>query len=265
MNIDRIYQTGDTPKFYVTINDEGANQNAYDFKVKLSWGLSKSSLTINKSDMLVDKGGRWFFKFPTSGVIGKVLAECTYTVHDDDFSKDAGSTDIGSVKGFREEVEISTLCYVTNRPYIPRYINDELAPSKVIYEPVGRNSVASQAMRQWALIEEIAYQSIWEVFGNLGVGIYLNAVDSFCLPVIYRPGLHGYDKMYLEYDGKIVAALPSYSSSGYNIQPNLHLTDYDYISENVAAAMESMVSVELSSSQYELLNFYLIGNVHLFS
>ncbi|MBR2775773.1 MAG: hypothetical protein IKD75_01480 [Prevotella sp.] len=103
MKANDIIQQGTDAKYAISIS--GFNMAADAFDVTLSWGMSGGMTAIRKQDMIQGADGRWYFKFPTSGIIGFVTAECRYNVPDSDY---AG--------GIRMECDRQTLCFVAVTP-----------------------------------------------------------------------------------------------------------------------------------------------------
>lgn len=105
MDIKDIVQQPEDVKYKITITREGFDMNTHDFRVKLSWGLLGHSLTITKDEMFSSENDEWFFTFSSANMFGRVIAECSYDVPDDDFED-----------GFRTEVNRQYLCVVVTLP-----------------------------------------------------------------------------------------------------------------------------------------------------
>lgn len=182
MDVRNIIQQGDVGKYYVDIKDEGVNQDAYDFNITLSWGLLGQTLVIPKSEMLKASNGRWFFTFDSTDMTGVVTAKCEYQVLDNDFSDDYGAR----TEGFRSEVSIDYLCFVTTTPNIRNCkLPNVLTNSSVIYEPVGANSAVSLKEMTMAKIVEMVADYGWSGDDlDISVKIIMAAAGTKCLPVV---------------------------------------------------------------------------------
>jgi hypothetical protein len=107
MKIDktRIVSRGDIAKFKIEITHADFDQQADDFKVVLSWGMVKQTMTIDHKDIIHDEDGNFFIVFDSSDMLGLVKAACHYDVADSDMQS-----------GIREEVNYQWLCFVTADP-----------------------------------------------------------------------------------------------------------------------------------------------------
>ena len=79
-----IFVAGEEAKYFIDINQEGFSMTDDDFEVELLYGMSGKSLKLTKQDMTADTSGKYFFSFPTAGMVGKVTARCTWQVPDTD-------------------------------------------------------------------------------------------------------------------------------------------------------------------------------------
>ena len=102
---ERIVSEGDIAKYKVEITHQDFDQHRDNYKVVLSYGMFKQSVTIEKDDMLVDEDGNIFMAFDTTGMVGLVKATCIYDVEDSD-----------TESGTRQEVNYQWLCFVTKNP-----------------------------------------------------------------------------------------------------------------------------------------------------
>lgn len=80
-----ILQQGEEAKFLISIDCDGFDTETDDFLVTLSWGFDNQSMTITKSQMSPGNYGAYVFTFDTTGMVGKVTAECTYYVPDSNY------------------------------------------------------------------------------------------------------------------------------------------------------------------------------------
>lgn len=105
--MDRKYlvSQGDVAKFQIEITHADFVQQTDDFKVVLSWGMVRQSMTIEHKDILHDEDGKFFIVFDSSEMLGLVKAECIYRVTDSDMEI-----------GYREEFNYQWLCFVTADP-----------------------------------------------------------------------------------------------------------------------------------------------------
>lgn len=109
MDCKNILQEGDEGKYNITIKRQGFLMSRDNFQVKLSWGMLDQSMTIHKNKMLTNEAGDWFFVFDTTGMVGRVVAECSFDIPDEDYPD-----------GFRTEVNRQFLCTVVSYPYPKR-------------------------------------------------------------------------------------------------------------------------------------------------
>lgn len=105
MDKDRIIHQSDTAKFQVEINHPDYDQQTDPFYVVLSWGIPEQVLTIDRSDMVTDEEGHFFMSVSTAAMLGRIKAECHYTVPDSDYAE-----------GTRDKVDIQFLAFVTDQP-----------------------------------------------------------------------------------------------------------------------------------------------------
>lgn len=102
MDATKIIPQGEEAKFLIVIDHEGFDQVEDNFFVTLTWGMSGQSLTIKKADMIPGDEGTFYFTFATDDMLGKVTAECSYLIPDDNFADH-----------FRTEVDRQILCFIT--------------------------------------------------------------------------------------------------------------------------------------------------------
>ena len=105
MDCNFILQQGSEGKYRITFNGPDFHPDVDDFKVVLSWGFRKQSVTIEKSQMEQDYEGKWFFVFDSSEMLGQVMATCTYYMPDGDQGD-----------GIFERTDRQLLCFVTTNP-----------------------------------------------------------------------------------------------------------------------------------------------------
>jgi hypothetical protein len=102
MDKTRIIQQGEEAKFQVQIKD--FDMEANDFSVELIYGYRRTTVTIEKAQML-ENGGLYYIIFDTDGMVGRVTARCTWHVPDTD-----------APDGYREKTDEQYLCFVVTTP-----------------------------------------------------------------------------------------------------------------------------------------------------
>ena len=100
-----LVSQGDVAKFQIEITHADFDQQTDDFKVVLSWGMMRQSMTIEHKDIKHDEDGNFFIVFDSSEMLGLVKAACIYRVADSDMEI-----------GYREEINYQWLCFVTANP-----------------------------------------------------------------------------------------------------------------------------------------------------
>ena len=100
-----LVSQGDVAKFQIEITHADFDQQTDDFKIVLSWGMVRQSMSIEHKDIKHDEDGKFFIVFDSSEMLGLVKAECIYWVTDSDMKI-----------GYREEVNYQWLCFVTADP-----------------------------------------------------------------------------------------------------------------------------------------------------
>ena len=104
MTTKNIIQKGDIAKYQIKIQRDDFDVERDDFSVTLRWGIaSPDSMKIEKTDMYHDEEWNVYFMFETSGMLGKVTAECEYKVPDSD-----------AQGGYRTSVDRQILCLVAD-------------------------------------------------------------------------------------------------------------------------------------------------------
>jgi hypothetical protein len=105
--LDRKYlvSQGDVAKFQIEITHADFDQQTDDFKVVLSWGMVRQSMTIEHKDIKHDEDGNFFIVFDSTDMLGLVKAACHYYIPDSDVKG-----------GTREEINYQWLCFVTVDP-----------------------------------------------------------------------------------------------------------------------------------------------------
>lgn len=97
----KILRRGEEAKCYVNIKD--VEMDDIEFQVELVYGYRRTTILIEKAQMLQDGAGKWFFVFNTDGIIGNITARCTWWLHDTD-CKDSERT----------KVDEQPLCFVAD-------------------------------------------------------------------------------------------------------------------------------------------------------
>jgi len=113
INSKNIIQQGEEAKYRIAIEREGFSMSENPFSVTLKWGMQGRTLEIQKSEMLTDEQGNWFFTFNTADMVGVVTVECAYDVPDSDYAD-----------GYRTEKEQQPLCFVNTSPRMPQMMRD---------------------------------------------------------------------------------------------------------------------------------------------
>lgn len=113
INSKNIIQQGEEAKYRIAIEREGFSMTENPFMLTLKWGMQGRTLTIDKSEMLTDESGQWYFTFPTADMVGVVTVECAYDVPDSDYPD-----------GYRTEKEQQPLCFVNTSPRMPQMMRD---------------------------------------------------------------------------------------------------------------------------------------------
>lgn len=113
INSKNIIQQGEEAKYRIAIEREGFSMTENPFMLTLKWGMQGRTLTIDKSEMLTDESGQWYFTFPTADMVGVVTVECAYDVPDSDYPD-----------GYRTEKEQQPLCFVNTSPRMPQLMRD---------------------------------------------------------------------------------------------------------------------------------------------
>ena len=102
MDNTRIIQQGEVVKFQVQIAD--FDMEANNFRVELVYGYRRTTVTIEKEQML-ENGGQYYIVFDTEDMVGRVTARCVWLVPDTDVQ---GSE--------REKTDEQFLCFVVTTP-----------------------------------------------------------------------------------------------------------------------------------------------------
>lgn len=113
INSKNIIQQGEEAKYRIAIEREGFSMTENPFMLTLKWGMQGRTLTIDKSEMLTDESGQWYFTFPTADMVGVVTVECAYDVPDSDYPD-----------GYRTEKEQQPLCFVNTSVRMPQLMRD---------------------------------------------------------------------------------------------------------------------------------------------
>lgn len=107
MDKTRIIQQGEEVKFQVQIKD--FDMEANDFRVELVYGYRRTTVTIEKVQML-ENAGLFYIIFDTDDIVGRVTARCTWFIPDTD-----------APDSYREKVDEQFLCFVVTTP-CPQFI-----------------------------------------------------------------------------------------------------------------------------------------------
>ena len=102
MDNTRIIQQGEVVKFQVQIAD--FDMEADNFRVEMIYGYRRTTVTIEKEQML-ENGGQYYIVFDTEDMVGRVTARCVWLVPDTDVQ---GSE--------REKTDEQFLCFVVTTP-----------------------------------------------------------------------------------------------------------------------------------------------------
>ena len=102
MDKTRIIQQGEEVKFQVQIKD--FDMEANDFRVELIYGYRRTTVAIEKAQML-ENGGQYYIIFDTDDMVGRVTARCTWFIPDTD-----------APGGYREKTDEQFLCFVVTTP-----------------------------------------------------------------------------------------------------------------------------------------------------
>lgn len=97
----KIVRRGTEAKCYLAIKDVAMED--IDFKVELIYGYRRTTIEIEKSQMLHDTNYNWFFIFDTDTMIGLVTARCTWYLNDMDCPD-----------GERTKVDEQPLCFLAD-------------------------------------------------------------------------------------------------------------------------------------------------------
>ena len=96
----RIIPQGTEQKCFVDIKDVAMED--IDFTLELIYGMRRTVMTIEKSQMKQDTQGNWFFIFETDDMVGLLKARLTWILNDTDCPD-----------GERTKVNEQPLCFVT--------------------------------------------------------------------------------------------------------------------------------------------------------
>ena len=131
-----IVQRGEMVKFKITINQQGFVQNEDNFRVRLTYGMLKKEIVIEKSEMISNSQDEWFFMFPTEDMIGLVMASCEFDVPDGDYPD-----------GYRREVDRQYILAVITHPFPARVCVPSISDDQtVVYERTEESDVAELYM-----------------------------------------------------------------------------------------------------------------------
>lgn len=96
----RIVPQGAEQKCYIEIKDVAMDD--IDFTLELIYGMRRTVMIIEKSQMKQDTQGKWFFIFETDNMVGLLKARLTWILNDTDCPD-----------GERNKVNEQPLCFVT--------------------------------------------------------------------------------------------------------------------------------------------------------
>ena len=132
-----IIVAGEEAKYFIDIQQEGFSMADDDFTVELLWGMQGQTMTLMKHDMNADTSGKYFFSFPTKGMVGTVTARCVWQVPDTDESDSE-----------RTKVDEQILCFVVQTP-CPKLVQCQkcVTTGFVTYERTEDSSIASMYQR----------------------------------------------------------------------------------------------------------------------
>ena len=135
MDKTRIIQQGEEVKFQVQIKD--FDMEANDFRVELVYGYRRTTVTIEKVQML-ENSGLFYIIFDTDDIVGRVTARCTWFIPDTD-----------APDSYREKVDEQFLCFVVTTP-CPQFITCPKCSSvghDVRYELTDEPDIAAKYLR----------------------------------------------------------------------------------------------------------------------
>lgn len=129
-----IIQQGTEAKFKVEIKN--FDMEFGEFKVSLIYGYRRTVVEIQKSQMVTDDEGNYYFGFDTEGMVGKVTARCEWIVPDDDYPDDE-----------QTHVDEQYLCFVVPNP-CPQFIAcpDCKTDGIVKYTPTDEHHIGTRYM-----------------------------------------------------------------------------------------------------------------------
>lgn len=119
MDKTRILQKGEDAKFQIEIKDFDMDANS--FGIELVYGYRRTTVKIDKSQMIHGSDGKWYFVFDTNYMVGRVTVVCTWQVPDTDFTE-----------GYRQETDEQYLCFVVDTP-CPQFMS---CPACTVERPV---------------------------------------------------------------------------------------------------------------------------------
>lgn len=134
MDNTRIIQQGEVVKFQVHIAD--FDMEANNFRVELVYGYRRTTVTIEKEQM-IENGGQYYIVFDTEDMVGRVTARCVWFVPDTDVQ---GSE--------REKTDEQFLCFVVTTP-CPQFLTCPACTDDhpVIYTRTEQSDIAEKYQR----------------------------------------------------------------------------------------------------------------------
>ena len=134
MDKTRIIQRGEFAKFQVQIVN--FDMEANDFHVELVYGYRRTTVTIEKAQML-ENGGLYYIIFDTADMVGRITARCTWFVPDTD-----------APDGYREKADEQFLCFVVTTP-CPQFLTCPACAEEhqVTYTRTDQSDIADKYQR----------------------------------------------------------------------------------------------------------------------
>jgi hypothetical protein len=82
MGVIDVIRQGNEATYQVEILHDGFDMERGEFCVTLTWGLMGGRMVFGRDEMVRDAEDRWYMNIDTSGMTGRVVAECVYYVDD---------------------------------------------------------------------------------------------------------------------------------------------------------------------------------------
>ena len=103
MDANKIIAQGTEAKFKVEI--KGFDMVNGDFIVELIYDYYRTTVTVEKGQMVKDEHDHYFFYLDTDCIVGEVIARCMWLVPDEDAEND-----------LRTMIDEQVLCFVSTMP-----------------------------------------------------------------------------------------------------------------------------------------------------